>query len=196
MSALFLPALCIAVILAGLLARTNVYDAFVRGAEEGLATLIQIAPCLCAILSATALWRETGLLTALTDGLKPVFAALRLPGEAASVVLLRPLSGSAALAAVNDVIRQCGVDSRAARLACVISGASETVFFTASLYLGAADVKRARPPFPRRCWPMRRGCWRRRGWSETGGKKRLKPCRRLTEIVESNTIIQSGFICF
>lgn len=96
MSALFLPALCIAVILAGLLARTNVYDAFVRGAEEGLATLIQIAPCLCAILSATALWRETGLLTALTDGLKPVFAALRLPGEAASVVLLRPLSGSAA----------------------------------------------------------------------------------------------------
>ena len=148
MSALFLLALCIAVILAGLLARTNVYDAFVRGAEEGLATLIQIAPCLCAILSATALWRETGLLTALTDGLKPVFAALRLPGEAASVVLLRPLSGSAALAAVNDVIRQCGVDSRAARLACVISGASETVFFTASLYLGAADVKRARHAVP------------------------------------------------
>ena len=147
MSALFLPALCIAVILAGLLARTNVYDAFVRGAEEGLATLIQIAPCLCAILSATALWRETGL-TALTDGLKPVFAALRLPGETASVVLLRPLSGSAALAAVNDVIRQCGVDSRAARLACVISGASETVFFTASLYLGAADVKRARHAVP------------------------------------------------
>ena len=95
-----------------------------------------------------ALWRETGLLTALTDGLKPVFAALRLPGEAASVVLLRPLSGSAALAAVNDVIRQCGVDSRAARLACVISGASETVFFTASLYLGAADVKRARHAVP------------------------------------------------
>lgn len=49
---------------------------------------------------------------------------------------------------MNDVIRQCGVDSRAARLACVISGASETVFFTASLYLGAADVKRARHAVP------------------------------------------------
>lgn len=196
MSALFLPALCIAVILAGLLARTNVYDAFVRGAEEGLATLIQIAPCLCAILSATALWRETGLLTALTDGLKPVFAALRLPGEAASVVLLRPLSGSAALAAVNDVIRQCGVDSRAARLACVISGASETVFFPRRSIWARRTSNVRVMPFPRRCWPMRRGCWRRRVWSETGGKKRLKPCRRLTEIVESNTIIQSGFICF
>lgn len=148
MSALFLPTLCVAVMLTGLLARVNVYNAFVRGAKEGLATLAQMAPCLCAILSATALWRETGLLNALTDVLKPALEMLHLPGEAASVVLLRPLSGSAALAAVSDVMRQCGADSRAARLCCVISGASETVFFTASLYLGAANVKRARYAVP------------------------------------------------
>ena len=148
MSALFLPTLCVAVMLTGLLARVNVYNAFVRGAKEGLATLAQMAPCLCAILSATALWRETGLLNALTDVLKPALEMLHLPGEAASVVLLRPLSGSAALAEVSDVMRQCGADSRAARLCCVISGASETVFFTASLYLGAANVKRARYAVP------------------------------------------------
>ena len=148
MSALFLPTLCVAVVLMGLLARVNVYDAFVRGAKEGLMTLVQMAPCLCAVLAATALWRETGLLAALTDVLKPALAALHLPDEAASVVLLRPLSGSAALAAVSDVIRQCGADSRAARLCCVVSGASETVFFTASLYLGAANVKRARYAVP------------------------------------------------
>lgn len=148
MSALFLPTLCAAVVLTGLAARVNVYDAFVRGAREGLATLVQIAPCLCAILSLTALWRETGLLAALTQAAGPLMEALRLPGEAAAVVLLRPLSGSAALAAVSDVIRQCGADSRAARLCCVVSGASETVFFTASLYLGAANVKRARYAVP------------------------------------------------
>ena len=148
MSALFLPTLCVAVMLTGLLARVNVYNAFVRGAKEGLATLAQMAPCLCAILSATALWRETGLLNALTDVLKPALEMLHLPGEAASVVLLRPLSGSAALAAVSDVMRQCGADSRAARLCCIVSGASETVFFTASLYLGAANVKRARYAVP------------------------------------------------
>ena len=141
MSALFLPALCAAVVLLGLFARVNVYDAFVRGAREGLATLVQMAPCLCAVLTLTALLRETGLLGALTE-------ALRLPGEAAAVVLLRPLSGSAALAAVSEVIERCGVDSRAARLSCVISGASETVFFTASLYLGAAGVKRSRYAVP------------------------------------------------
>ena len=148
MSALFLPALCAAVVLLGLFARVNVYDAFVRGAKDGLATLVQMAPCLCAVLSLTALWRETGLLGALTEALEPLLAALNLPVEAASVVLLRPLSGSAALAAVSDVIRQCGADSRAARLCCIVSGASETVFFTASLYLGAAGVRRARYAVP------------------------------------------------
>lgn len=148
MSAAFLPALCAAVVLMGLRARVNVYDAFVRGAKEGLATLAQMAPCLCAVLSLTALLRETGLLGALTEALAPGLEALRLPGEAAAVVLLRPLSGSAALAAVGDVIGRCGADSRAARLCCVISGASETVFFTASLYLGAAGVRRARYAVP------------------------------------------------
>ena len=148
MSALFLPTLCAAVVLMGLAARVNVYDAFVRGAKEGLATLVQMAPCLCAVLSLTALWRETGLLGALTEALRPALEALRLPGEAAAVVLLRPLSGSAALAAVSDVIRQCGADSRAARLCCIVSGASETVFFTASLYLGSAGVRRARYAVP------------------------------------------------
>ena len=148
MSALFLPTLCVAVMLTGLLARVNVYDAFVRGAKDGLATLVQMAPCLCAVLSLTALWRETGLLGALTEALEPLLAALNLPVEAASVVLLRPLSGSAALAAVSDVIRQCGADSRAARLCCIVSGASETVFFTASLYLGSAGVRRARYAVP------------------------------------------------
>ena len=148
MSALFLPALCAAVLTAGLFARIDVYGAFVRGAKAGMETLLQMAPCLCAVLSLTALWRETGLLGALTEALEPLLAALNLPVETASVVLLRPLSGSAALAAVSDVIRQCGADSRAARLCCVVSGASETVFFTASLYLGAANVKRARYAVP------------------------------------------------
>ena len=148
MSALFLPALCAAVVLLGLFARVNVYDAFVRGAREGLATLVQMAPCLCAVLTLTALLRETGLLGALTEALRPALEAMRLPGEAAAVVLLRPLSGSAALAAVSEVIERCGADSRAARLSCVISGASETVFFTASLYLGAAEIRRTRYAVP------------------------------------------------
>ena len=83
MSALFLPALCAAVLTAGLFARIDVYGAFVRGAKAGMETLLQMAPCLCAVLTLTALLRETGLLGALTEALRPALEALRLPGEAA-----------------------------------------------------------------------------------------------------------------
>ena len=89
MSALFLPALCAAVLTAGLFARIDVYGAFVRGAKAGMETLLQMAPCLCAVLTLTALLRETGLLAALTEALRPALEALRLPGEAAAVVLRR-----------------------------------------------------------------------------------------------------------
>ena len=144
MSALFLPALCAAVLTAGLFARIDVYGAFVRGAKAGMETLLQMAPCLCAVMTAVALMRETGLMDAISALMEPALSRIGIPREAAALVLLRPLSGSAALAAVRQVVEQTGADSRAARLCCVICGASETVFFTGSLYLGAAGVKKSR----------------------------------------------------
>lgn len=148
MTAVFLPALMVLCLLYALHRRVSVYDAFVRGAKEGLLTLVHIAPYLAAILTATALMRESGAMDALTGLLEPLLKTAGLPAEAAGVILLRPLSGSAALAAVDDVMRVCGADSRAGRLVCVISGAGETVFFTSSLYLGAAGVKRSRYALP------------------------------------------------
>ena len=140
-SSYLMPGLVVFTLLCGLRARIDVYSAFVRGAKEGLETLLEMAPYLCAVLMATALLRQTGVMDCLTGLLAPALARAGIPPEAAGVVLLRPLSGSAALAAVQDVIVHCGADSRAARLSCVISGASETVFFTGSLYMGAAHVK-------------------------------------------------------
>ena len=139
-SSVILPALVVLTVLLGLCARIDVYGAFVRGAAEGLKTLLEMLPYLCAILTATALLRETGVLGLLEGA--------GVPREAAHVVMLRPLSGSAAMAAVRDVIARTGADSRASRVACVISGASETIFFTGSLYLGAAKVRRSRYAVP------------------------------------------------
>ena len=147
-SSVILPALVTLTVLLGLAARIDVYGAFVRGAKEGLKTLLDMLPYLCAILTATALLRETGVLSGLEALLAPVLESLRVPRETAHVVMLRPLSGSAAIAAVRDVIAATGADSRASRMACVISGASETIFFTGSLYLGAAGVRRSRYAIP------------------------------------------------
>ena len=145
---LLLPALLLMAILSALRARINVYDAFVHGAREGLQTAFQILPYLVAVLTAVSLLRETGLLDQMQRVCEPVFAGIGLPAESVGTILLRPLSGSAALATVNDVMQTAGADSRAARLCCVISGASETVFFTGSLYLGSAGVERSRYAIP------------------------------------------------
>lgn len=145
---LLLPALLTLSLLACLHARADAYEAFVRGAKEGLATALEIAPYLCAILTAVSLLRETGLMERAQALCMPLFARLNIPAESMSVILLRPLSGSAALAAVTEVMHAAGADSRAAVLSCVISGASETVFFTGSLYLGAAGVQRSRYAIP------------------------------------------------
>lgn len=140
---MILPALVVGTVLCGLRARIDIYAAFVRGAKEGLGTLIEMLPYLCAMLTATALLRETGVLLRLEGWAAPLLGAFGLPQEVASVALLRPLSGSAALASVQNVLQTAGPDSRAGRIACVISGASETVFFTGALYLGAAGAKRS-----------------------------------------------------
>lgn len=147
-SSYLVPSLVVLALLCGLRARIDVYSAFVRGAKEGLWALIEMAPYLCAALTAAALLRETGVMDLLEGMLSPLFSRVGIPAEAAGVVLLRPLSGSAAMAAVQDVIAQTGVDSRAARLSAVISGASETVFFTGSLYMGAAGIRDGRYTVP------------------------------------------------
>lgn len=145
---LLMPALITLALLSCMRAKVDAYAAFVRGAKEGLETAVEVAPYLCAILTAVALFRETGLMDRAQALCSPVCTLLGMPEEAMSVVLLRPFSGSAALAAVTQVMHTVGADSRPALIACVISGASETVFFTGSLYLGAAGVRHARYAIP------------------------------------------------
>ena len=132
-SSYLLPALVVGVLLCALRARADVYAAFISGAREGLTALVAMAPYLSALLMATALLRETGVLAAMVRALAPALAALGLPAETAPVLLVRPRSGSAALVQVREVLAACGADSRAGRLACVVCGASETVYFTASV---------------------------------------------------------------
>ena len=147
MSAL-LPLLLFVAVLCALRRRADVYAAFVSGAKEGLLTLVGMAPYLAAILAATSLLRESGALDALLGMIGPALSALGVPAEVAPALLLRPLSGSAALAQAREVMRASGVDSRAARIVSGVCGASETVFFTGSLYFGAAGVRRTRYAIP------------------------------------------------
>lgn len=130
------------IVLRGLMAGCDVYGAFLRGAERGMRGAMALLPALCAMLLMMALVNGSGLAEQLARVLSPLTALMHLPQEVSPLLLLRPLSGSGSLAALEEIFRTCGVDSRAGRIASVLMGSSETIFYTMTVYLGAAGVKR------------------------------------------------------
>ena len=144
----FLPLFLLLCLGAGALRRVPVYDAFLEGAKEGLKTAGRIVPSLLAMLCAIRAFSACGLLPALCGLLEPLTARVGIPGETVPLMLLRPLSGSASLAMLKDILHTWGPDSRIGMVASVMMGSSETVFYTCGLYLAAAGVKKSRHTVP------------------------------------------------
>ncbi len=124
--------------------KVPVYEGFVDGAREGVRTAAGILPSLMVMLAAIRVWEESGLNEALCAFLLPVTEKIGLPAEVVPLMLMRPLSGSGALAMVENIMEKCGPDSRESLLAGVMMGSSETIFYTTAVYLSAAKVKHAR----------------------------------------------------
>jgi spore maturation protein B len=103
---------------------------------------LSLLPALCAMLLMLAMVNASGLTALLTRLISPVTGLMGLPQEVTPILLLRPLTGSGSLAALEGIYAACGVDSRAGRIASVLMGSSETIFYTMTVYLGAAGVKR------------------------------------------------------
>ncbi len=130
------------IVLRGLMTGCDVYGAFLKGAEKGMRSAISLLPALCAMLLMLALVNASGMAELLSRLLSPLTDVMHLPGEVAPMLLLRPLTGSGSLAALESIYETCGVDSRAGRIASVLMGSSETIFYTMTVYLGAAGVKK------------------------------------------------------
>ena len=114
------------IVLRGWMTGSDVYGAFLRGAERGMKSAMSLLPALCAMLLMLAMVNASGLTEMLSRVIAPVTSLLRLPEEAAPMLLLRPLTGSGSLAALEAIFESCGPDSRAGRIASVIMGSSET----------------------------------------------------------------------
>ena len=126
----------------------NAYDILLQGASEGLSLLLSIVPALIFLLTAVHMLRASGASDILSRLLAPVFSCFGIPPETALLVLVRPISGSAALAVGADLMAQYGVDSLIGRTAAVMLGSTETTFYTVSVYFGAAGVKKTRYTIP------------------------------------------------
>lgn len=147
-TAFVIPCLLAGVALYALTRRVDVYAALTQGAGEGLAVVAKILPALVGLLTAVYMLRASGALDALTALLAPALTVLGVPPETAPLLVIRPLSGSGALAAGGDIMRQYGPDSYIGRCAAVMLGCTETTFYTVAVYFGAAGIKRTRYTIP------------------------------------------------
>ena len=133
---------------AALRKQENAYDLMLEGAAEGLKLLISIVPALILLLTAVHMLKASGAVGLLSRLLAPAFSLLGIPPETAMLVLIRPISGSAALAVGADLMAQYGVDSLIGKTAAVMLGSTETTFYTISIYFGAAGIKKTRYTIP------------------------------------------------
>ena len=145
---LLIPGLMIVTACAALAKRQDVYGALLERGLDGLKLLVTIVPALVVLLTAVHMLRASGAIELLTKWLSPVAAAVGIPAETLPLVLLRPISGSAALAVGADLMSVHGPDSLIGRTAAVILGSTETAFYTISVYFGAAGVKKTRYTIP------------------------------------------------
>jgi spore maturation protein B len=126
----------------------NAYDIMLQGASQGLRLLVSIVPSLILLLTAVHMLRASGAMDLLSNFLSPAFSLFGIPPETAMLVLIRPISGSAALAVGADLMRQHGPDSLIGRTAAVMLGSTETTFYTISVYFGAAGIQKTRYAVP------------------------------------------------
>lgn len=124
------------------------YRALTDGARKGLRVMLDIFPALLVLFPAIALLRASPLLAQMEAWLSPLLRRLGIPPETGLLLLLRPFSGSAALAAAAELIERCGPDSLIGRTAAVMIGSSETTFYVAAVYLSASGVKNSRWAIP------------------------------------------------
>ncbi len=142
------PGILLAAALAALRKKENTYDLLLQGASEGLRLLFSIVPSLILLLTAVHMLKASGAMEMLSRFLAPLFSLFGIPPETAMLVLIRPISGSAALAVGADLMTQYGVDSLIGRTAAVMLGSTETTFYTISVYFGAAGIKKTRYCIP------------------------------------------------
>lgn len=145
---LLIPLLMILTASVALTKKQDVYGALLEGGLEGLKLLLSIVPALVVLLTAVHMLRASGAVELLTKWLAPAAKVVGIPAETLPLVLIRPISGSAALAVGADLMAVHGPDSLIGRTAAVMLGSTETTFYTISVYFGAAGVKKTRYTVP------------------------------------------------
>lgn len=144
----FIPLFILLVFLHGVYKKVPLYDTFVEGAREGLHMTIKLLPYVVGIYVAVGLFRNSGAMDILLAPVKPVLLLLGVPAEVIPLMVVRPLSGPAALGITSDLIEQFGPDSFIGRLASTIDGSCDTTLYILAVYFASVGIKNVRYSLP------------------------------------------------
>lgn len=143
-SVLIMPTIIVLILTNGLLKKAPVFDQFLTGAKNGFSTSIKILPSLVGLIVAISMLRASGFFDIMCGLFAPILEKVGFPSELVPMALIRPISGSAALATVRDLLNTYGADSFIGRCASVMMGSSETTFYTLAIYLGSVGITKSK----------------------------------------------------
>jgi spore maturation protein SpmB len=147
MSGLVLFGIIAVFLLASVRKKVNAYEAFVEGAKDGFSTAVMVIPYLVAILVGVAVFRASGAMGLVIDGVSAALAFLGLPTDfvgALPTAIMKPLSGSGARGMMVDAMQVYGPDSFVGRLSCIFQGSTDTTFYVLAVYFGSVAVRKTR----------------------------------------------------
>lgn len=144
LSKIVIPLFVVFVLFYGLKKKVMIYDTFLEGAKEGLVTVFNIFPSIIAMVFAINIFLDSHLIETVLGVLEPVFLKVGLPLNILPMALVRPISGTASLAVLNDIFVNFGPDSYAGRLASTLQGCTDTTIYVLALYFGSVKIKKTR----------------------------------------------------
>lgn len=143
-SDLIVPLIICGILIHGLVKGIPVFDTFIEGAKEGIEVSSSILPALVGLTTAIGMFSASGALDVLTYAMSPLTKFLQLPKEVLPLAILRPISGSGAMAIFQKLLNDLGPDSYGGRVASVLMGSAETTFYSIAIYFGVTSVKNTR----------------------------------------------------
>lgn len=141
---LMIPLMVLIVVGYGLLKKLNIYDIFIEGSKESFEMILSMFPCMLAMIFGINIFLKSGVLNVIFKFLEPLFNLIKIPLDIVPMALMRPISGSSALAILNNVLGTSGPDSFIGRLASVVQGSTDTTFYILTLYFGSIGIKKIR----------------------------------------------------
>ena len=139
-SKVILPIFIVIIIFYGLKKKINIYDSFLEGAKEGLVTTFSIFPAVIAMIFAINIFLDSGVLYFVAGFFKQILENFNIELEILPMALLRPISGNASLAIMNEIFMDFGPDSFTGRLASILQGCTDTTIYVIALYFGTVKI--------------------------------------------------------